>query len=620
VQVSLDETALVLRAGFHQRLLDYPRLFEAVNREILSLAHSPRLEIHIAGMPRLYGWIHQYVGEIVAIFAGTVCLLWTLLYLYFGDWRGSLRPTISGGLAAVWGLGFTRLIGFSLDPLALVVPFFITARAVSHSVQMHDRYYEELGRGRTQREAIVESFAALFAPTLSGIITDALGVLVILLVPIAMLQKLAISASFWIVSIVVSELLLNPIVYYYLRPPDPEKVSRREIGIWRRGTEALGRAVTGSVGRWVTVAIAGAGLLVCAYFISGIRIGDPTSVSNIFYADHPFNESHRVIQATFGGVEPLMVVVEGEKDALKIPSNLRTIQAFQRHMEQDVSVGASFSLVDILTAVNMTFHELEPKWSVVPLDPIDVAGYFFLFWTGAPPSDSARYFHPNFSSAHVTLFCHDHEVENVRRMVARADAFIASHPLEKARFRMAGGLIGVLAAVYEEVLRYNLLMNVLSFATIFLVVAATYRSLVAATLLIVPMLIANSVINAYMGARGIGINLNTLPIVTVGVGFGIDYGIYIVSRATEAASAAGRSTVDAVVEAVSSAGKAVSFTGITMIGSVLLWTLSTIRFEGEMGLLLAIWMFFSMVTAMTLLPALLVIFDPAFLRRETAQR
>jgi len=615
VMVSLDKRSLIVRAGFHERLLDFPKLFAAVNQGILAIPHDPNLDVYVVGMPRLYGWIYQYVGEILMIFLGTVVLVWILLYLYFRDWRGSLRPTISGGLAAVWGLGFIRLIGFSLDPLTLIVPFFITARAVSHSVQMHDRYYEELGRGRTQHEAIIEAFAGLFVPTLSGILTDAFGVLVILLVPIVALQKLAVAASFWILAIVASELLLNPIVYYYLRPPERSMLSRREKGMWVRSTQRIGGLVTGRAGRWVTVGLAGAGLLVCAYFISGLSIGDPSSVSNILWPDHIFNVGFRKVQEEFGGVEPLLVVIEGEKDSLKIPDNLRTIQDLQRYMEEDPSVGASFSLVDILTSVNMTFHEMEPKWGVVPRNQIDVAGYFFLFWTGAPPSDSARFFAPDFSSAHVTLFCRDHQVANVRRMIARAESFIAGHSLEHAHFRMAGGLVGVLAAVYEEVLRNNILMNVLAFATIFLICAATYGSLVAAVLLLVPMVVANSVINAYMGARGIGINLNTLPVVTVGVGFGIDYGIYILSRVAEEVRG-GASTAAAVVTSIASAGRAVTFTGLTMIGGVVLWIFSSIRFEAEMGILLAIWMFFSMATAMTLLPALITIVDPKFLRRR----
>src|SRR5207237_6529606 len=86
------------------------------------------------------------------IFLGTAVLMWVLLYWYFRDIRGALRPTVTGVISAIWGLGFIDLIGFSLDPLTLVIPFFVTARAVSHSVQMHDRYYEEYKKANWQKE------------------------------------------------------------------------------------------------------------------------------------------------------------------------------------------------------------------------------------------------------------------------------------------------------------------------------------------------------------------------------------------------------------------------------------------------------------------------------------
>ena len=183
---------------------------------------EPDIKIYVAGEPRLYGWVYNYAGDVFWIFTMTYCMEWILRWMYFHDWRGALRPTLTGIIAAFWGLGFVHLIGFALDPLILVMPFLITARAVSHAIQMHDRYYEEFERHNwDQRKAIVAAFAELFVPTFSGILTDAFGVLVVMLVPIVMLRKLAIVASWWILAITISEMLLNPIVYYYLRAPDP---------------------------------------------------------------------------------------------------------------------------------------------------------------------------------------------------------------------------------------------------------------------------------------------------------------------------------------------------------------------------------------------------------------
>src|SRR5207249_6302382 len=139
---------------------------DAVDATILPLADS-RIVIHVTGRPRLNGWILRLQSQVLVTFGAAVVLTWLCLYAYFRDWRGALRPTISGGLAALWGFGLVRLTGFALNPLTLVIPFLITARAVSHSAQMHDRYYEELARGQPKAGAIGSSFVGLFAPTMA---------------------------------------------------------------------------------------------------------------------------------------------------------------------------------------------------------------------------------------------------------------------------------------------------------------------------------------------------------------------------------------------------------------------------------------------------------------------
>ncbi len=221
---------------------------------------APDLEVYVAGEPRLYGWVYNYANDVFWILAITYCIEWVLRWMYFHDWRGALRPTITGVIAAFWGLGFIHLIGLALDPLMLVMPFLITARAVSHAIQMHDRYYEEFERyDWNKRKAIVAAFAELFVPTFSGILTDAFGVLVIMLVPVIMLQKLAIVASWWILAITVSEMLLNPIVYYYLRAPEPEVVMAREKGWFRRLIDRVTDWNLSPVGKIATMVVLAGG-------------------------------------------------------------------------------------------------------------------------------------------------------------------------------------------------------------------------------------------------------------------------------------------------------------------------------------------------------------------------
>jgi len=711
--VSLDDKAALIRANFIEGKLDYQRIFTEVNANSVDPFLDDNTEIYVAGEPRLYGWVYSYSGDVFFILVVTYCIEWILRWMYFHDWRGALRPTITGLIAAFWGMGFIYLIGLALDPLMLVMPFLITARAVSHAIQMHDRYYEEFEKsGWHKRRAIVASFGELFVPMMSGIATDAFGVLVILLVPVIMLQKLAITASWWILAITISEMLLNPVVYYYLKPPEPELVLMRDRGGFRKGINWWVARLLSRTGMVVTLVSWFLATAVSLYFVRGLTFGDPTSASPLLKLDSPYNVSHKRIQDKFGGVEPLIVVAEGyDRDAMKEPKMLRRMEEFQRVMERDESIGYSFSLTDIIRAVDMVFHELEPKWGVIPNTWVDVGSLFFIYFSGSPPTETAKYVDPSYTTAHVTFFCKDHKGDNIRRIIHRCKQFIYGSQTKdlgikleerdgkvviadvdkevqwekagpswivsehatgetpfkagdvvlalgknevtdldsfkfavnkqtanktlvdwklqrngtvveetivapwKAAFKLAGGLIGTLAAANEELITNDLMMNFLGFLSMYIIVLFTYRSFAVGFYLLAPLLLANVIINAYMALNDIGVNIHTLPLVTVGLGFGIDYGLYIISRAIEEIRIRG-DLRDSLREALETSGKAVTFTAVTMIISTIFWVTSNVRFNAEMGLLLALWMAISYIASQTLIPVMIVLMKPRFITRE----
>src|SRR5438445_362361 len=461
--------------------------------------------------------------------------------------------------------------------------------------------------------------AELFIPTFAGVVTDALGVLVIILVPIVMLRNLAIVISWWILAITVAELLLNPVVYYYLRAPDPEVVLARDKGWYKALINRVTDWNLSSLGKGTTMVFWLGLTAVGAFLMRGLIVGDPTSASPLVWSDSPYNVSHAHIQDKFGGVEPLIVVAEGhDRDAMKDPQVLRTMEKFQRFLERDRDVGYSFSLTDILRAVNMVFHELEPKWGVIPNTSRDVAQTFFIFFSGSPPTETAKYVDPSYTTAHVTFFARNHKGDNIARIIKRCQEFMAANPMDKAEFKLAGGLIGVLAAANDELVRNDLLMNFLGFGTIYIIVLFTYRSWAAGVYLLAPLFISNIIINAAMAVLAIGVNVNTLPLVTVGVGFGIDYGLYIMSRIIEEIRVNGDLELS-IREALVTSGKAVSFTAVCMVMSTALWTFSNIRFNAVMGGLLAVWMFVSFVASETLLPVMLSYFRPRFILREAVR-
>jgi hypothetical protein len=616
--ISLDDKAAVVTASFLESRLDYKRIFDDVRRIVVNPNRDSTVRIYIGGQPILYGWVYAYTPQIFKIFLITVLAVWVLLYLYFRDWRGALRPTISGVICAIWGLGFIRLIGFTLDPLVLVIPFLITARAVSHSVQMHDRYYEEYYRLRDKQKAILSAFAELFVPSFSGILADAFGVLVILLVPVLFLQKLAITASFWIAAIIVSELLLNPIVYYYLEPPRIEVIEQREHGIFKRIITAIAAAMLSRNGRIVTFVGTVGVIALCAFFWTGLKVGDPGSISPILWPNAPYNRAMSAIQSEFGAIEAFVVVAELDKqDALNDPKLYHVMDEYERMMSLDPSVGRTFSVADLVAGNGAALREFDPKWAVLPTTRRQTGQLVGQLLAGASPLSTAYILTPRRDATQMTVYAKDQEGENVQRLVIRTQRFLddPAHKVDNVHFKLAAGIIGELAAANQEIITNDVRLNVLAFATIFIIILFTYRSVVAGLYLLFPLALANAAINAYMGAHDIGININTLPVVTVGVGFGIDYAIYVVSRIIEEL-ALGHDIEKATYFALITSGKAVVFTALTLVASVLFWYWSDIRFDAEMGMLLAVWMFVSMLGAMTILPVLIVTFHPRFIERE----
>ena len=616
--VSLVDRAAKIYATFLETRLDYQKIFNEVRRIVVKPERDSTVRIYIGGSPIQYGWVYYYTPQIFKIFLITVLAVWLLLYLYFHDWRGALRPTISGVICAIWGLGFIRLIGFSLDPLVLVIPFLITARAVSHSVQMHDRYYEEYYRLRDKEKAILSAFAELFVPSLSGILTDAFGVLVILLVPVLFLQKLAITASFWIAAIIVSELLLNPIVYYYLEPPRVEVIETREHGFFKSIVTSIAAPMLSPVGRIVTFAATLGVILLCAFFWTGLKVGDPSSQTPILWPNSPYNRAEAAIQSEFGGTEQFVVVAQlMQRGVLNDPKLYHVMDEYQRHMERDPSVGSTFSLADLLSNGGSALREFQPKWNVLPTTMRGTGQLLGGLLAGSSPLANAYILTPRQDATQMTVYCKDREGENIQRIVIRTERFFKDpkHQVTGVHFKLAAGIIGELAAANQEIINNDVLLNVLAFVTIYIIVLVTYRSFVAGFYLLFPLLLANAAINAYMGAHDIGININTLPVVTVGVGFGIDYAIYVVSRIIEEL-ALGRELTEATYAALTTSGKAVVFTALTLVASVLFWYWSSIRFDAEMGLLLAVWMFVSMLGSMTILPVMIVTFNPSFIQRE----
>ncbi|MGL6080767.1 efflux RND transporter permease subunit [Methyloversatilis discipulorum] len=610
--VSMDLKATLITADFLDGDINYSKAFEQI-MGLVKEADGDGVMVRVVGEPVLYGWVNYYLDETIQIFFAAIASLVIILMLITRTWHGTVLPLLAGVISAIWALGAAKLMGFHLDPLVIVVAFLITAQAISNSVQLISRYDDEIAHGATtSAAAAVASAKNLFKPSMLAIVADAGCVLVVALTPIPMLEKISYIGTVWIFSIFVSALIMTPVMLSFFKPGQGfvHPLNIRPV------LETILRACAGVVTtrlRYVVLGIAGLVFVVSGWYAFNLKVGDANPGSPILWPDSSYNQDASDINRQFQGSDRMFVVVAGkEKGALREPEVLQSMANFQRYMEAQPEVGGSISLADILPQVRRVLREGNPMYAELGNDAGENSELTYMFVSGSDPGDMDRYADADAKNGAVTLFFRDHQGETIRTAVARVQDYVAQNPIEKADYLLAGGLVGVLAAVNEVILAGQIEAIALALLVLVVCCTVTYRSTVAGVFFMIPVMLSNTITFSYMAWQGIGMNINTLPVVALGIGLGVDYTFYIVDGIREELHH-NPNVERAIVKALSSAGRGVLVTALTLITSVGLWSFSSLRLQADMGLLIALWLFISAFSALFIMPAIVYVFRPAFI-------
>jgi len=611
--VSNDDKATQIVAGFWEEYIDLAGMWSQIQEIVAREEADGKVKIYVSGPPVLFAYFHEELTKMWVYLAATGAAIVLLLWFYFRTFQGVWIPVFSGLMSAVWGLGFAGLSGLTLDPLVVVVFVLITARALSHSVQSMERYHEEFHHLQDKDAAIIKSYISLYSPAMVAIMSDGLAILTIAVATIPIMQKLAFVASFWVISIFFSVVTLHPIILSFVQPP----AEKRGVNIFDRMAQASTGTLTRlAIGgwRWVVVGFLVVTMVFATYFSHLLKTGDTSPGMALLYADHPYNVATAKANEYFAGNTQLVIIVEGKKPgAVKSAKTLNDLDEFQRYMEQGENAGGSVTATTMLKTVFRAFHEGDPKWEMLPTEDMHVSQLFFMLTAGTRRGEMDRFFTPDYTNATITVFYKDYDNTTIEGAISRAKEYIANNtsPDDDVRYRLAGGLFGILAAQIEEV-DWSYRINVpLIFAVVFLLSFLTYWSAAGAFIVLVPSIVAQPLSEAVMYFMGIDFNINSLPVAAIGIGIGIDYGYYVLSRIVEEYEVTGDFD-EANRRAISTTGEAIMFTGATICASMAFWLFHPLKFEAQMAWLLMMLMVFHAFGALVFIPALVSLIRPKF--------
>lgn len=613
LMVSPDFKAALIKAQLNESELDYVETFAALQKVRDTLARDGH-KVHVTGNPVLTGWVYTYLDQIVQILAWTLALLATLLIVYFRRLYGIALPLLGIALSSIWGLGFMAMAGINLEPLSLPIPFLIAARATSHGVQLVVRYYEELAIVKNGKQAARNALDALFRPGSLAIIVDAVGIAVLVLGAAPFNYKLGLAAGFWGFSVIFTVHFMVPLALTVL--PQPKTMENANEGVRNFLGNAMARTGGTDGGARAILFASLACVVVGSWYVAKVQLGESEPGSPLLNRDHDYNVSTAAINTLFPGSEELHIVARTEeKGGIKRPEVMHAIERFQAHMLSDPTLGGARALPGVVRVVNQLTHNDDPRWAQIPDNADEVGGLMFAYMASSPiPGALKEYINPDENEANMVFFYKDHQAETINRVVALAEEGKARIETEVPglKIELGGGIIGVTAAANQALHTDHMIIIPAVMLLAFLLVMAYYQSLHAGWLMVLPMLFATVMTYAYMGWADIGISVNTVPVIAVGVGVGIDYAVYFMDRIREE-MAVTRNIHRAVVNAVATTGYAVSFTAATLIAGVVMWIfMSDLRFQSDAAVLLSFMLVVNALAAMLIVPAWCVVFRPHF--------
>ena len=555
-------------------------------------------DVHIIGFAKAVGDISDGARGVLGFFGLAFVLTAVLLVFYFRAWRLALLALVCALVPVIWLLGLLPVLGYGIDPLSILVPFLIFSIGVSHAVQMTNTWKQETLQGADGVTASRNAFVKIFIPGTTALLANAIGFLVILHIDIAMVQEMAVTASLGVALMILTNKLLLPILLSY-QTFDAKQLARMQRTsppvVWKW----LSQIATRKGSRW-PLAVAFVLLVFGVLKGSEVKTGDLGMGIPELRASSRYNTDTAAVMRHFSiGVDVLGVIAQTKvADACTRFAIMDTIDRFEWEMKNIPGVQSVRSLPGAAKLINAGWNENNLKWRVLSRDPQVLA-------QSVTPIDTATgLLNTDCSAMQIMIFTADHTGETLARIVRAVKAFNARHGSDALQFRLASGNAGVMAATNEAVDAAEITMLIWLFVAISALVLWEFRSFTAWLCIVLPLALVSLLCNAVMAILDIGLKVSTLPVIALGVGVGVDYGIYLYERLQHHFYARGASLRDAFYHALYERGTAAAFTAITMSIGVGSWAFSALKFQADMGLLLAFMFLVNMLGAIFLLPAL----------------
>ncbi|WP_444996473.1 outer membrane lipoprotein-sorting protein [Aliikangiella sp. IMCC44359] len=593
---------------------------------IIEKERGEDVEIYLSGNPSYLAKIEAFSKRMVYLTPIAIFILALIHLEAFRTIQGLILPLATALLAIIWAVGIMGISGVPLDVFNATTPILILAVAAGHAVQLLKRYYEEYHRLResstlspkeANKEAVIQSITKISPVMLAAGGVAATAFFSLMVFEILVVKTFGFLAGVGILSALVIELTFTPALRSMLPPPgEKEFQHENKITIWDRICDTIAGWVIGPKRRniyWVVAAFS----IFALFGFNQVQVDN--SAKSMFTDDWQFVKDDAALNTRLGGTERLYFLVEGKQpDTIKDPQVLKAMDATQRFLEQQSSVGKTLSLADFVRRMNMAMNEDAPAFDVIPDNQELISQYLFLYSLSGEPSDFDSYVDYDYQIAQINVFLKTGSTAYLSELVPKLLAFAKAEFPDTVEFKIGGSVPG--ASALNETMVRDKALNILQLGVvIMIVVSIMFRSLFAGALVLLPLLLAVLVnFGVMLGWGGILLNIPNSLSSAMAIGIGADYAIYLIYRMREEIAYGGCEEA-AVRKVYATAGKASLFVASAVAAGYSVLLLSKgFYIHVWLGILIATSMITSVFAALALIPALILQFRPKFVFASSA--
>jgi predicted RND superfamily exporter protein len=522
-----------------------------------------------------------------------------LLYAVSRQCWMTFAPLLCSLAAVLWQIGFVTLLGYGIDLYSVFIPFLVLAIGVSHGVQMILSVGQLVAAGESPFAAARHSFHRLFAPGAIALVTAVMTFLAITTIKIPVIQELALTATIGVGALAFTNLLWLPLLLSYAKIGQ-DAVHRMRAGLIRRDRFWHVLAILVQP-RYAMLLSLGAALVAAAAATAAqdLVVGDLQQGAAELRPNSRFNQDTVDLLSRFGnGADSLLVFAVSTDDSCLVKRKMDAIDEFVEAMRFVPGIHGTLALSSVMKTTNGFLNEGNIRWAIISHD------HYVLGQSSGGGGGNRSLTDTECSVMPLYLYLDDHKAATLTGVIGAVRAYQADHPDLPIALELAGGNGGQAAATNDVVSAAQISMLGLVYLAVLIICGAAFRSVRAVICIIVPLALVSLIANGAMAVLGIGLKVSTLPVAALGVGIGVDYGIYKFSR-LQHYMRRGMSLQDAYIQTLRETGSAVIFTGLTLSIGVVTWVFSPLQFQADMGLLLTLMFFANMIGAIFLLPALI---------------